>query len=105
MTRSERSLHAAGKAFQHFAYDNMVSAAMMIDLDYEDLFKEIDRLKSRVEELEADAKRYETVRTLLLSGVGFDVDEATADFRVIGCCPTPEQFDAAIDAAIAESAK
>jgi hypothetical protein len=59
-----------------------------------------ERLQSAIEALQADARRYRWLRNDLYKN-DVVIDEALIRFEVIGACPTEQQFDAAIDAAMA----
>lgn len=54
-------------------------------------------LESALRELIADAERYKTLRNGLYRG-DVNAGEAYIVMRVVGACPSREQFDAAIDA-------
>ena len=65
-------------------------------------FMEVSReamsLKAELEAARKDAERYRLIRSKLYDGA-ISIGEAYLTLRVVGSCPTLEQFDAAIEQA------
>jgi len=53
---------------------------------------------AQVAKWRADAERYRKLRSIMYLEGACDIEESVLQWRVIGACPTTDQWDAAIDA-------